>query len=109
MSVRIGLRDEVVQVVPIQSFGAKQNCSSKHLDRTSTGPGSKQTRRLNSLIDKPVLAILSMCFTFATDEGSSQPTYLRCLIRAFADWIMDKGFDEITSSKRVYGRVCEDA
>ena len=45
------LGDEVVEVVPIQSFGAKQNCSSKHLDRTSTGPVPEQIRRLNSLID----------------------------------------------------------
>ena len=40
---------EVVQVGPIQMFGPKQNYSSKHLDRTSTGPGSEQLRRLNSL------------------------------------------------------------
>ena len=32
-------------------FGPKQNYSSKHLDRTSTGPGSEQLRRLNSLLD----------------------------------------------------------
>ena len=43
------LFDEVVQVVPTQSFGAKQNCSSKHLDQNSTGPGSEQIYRLNSL------------------------------------------------------------
>ena len=42
---------EVVQVGPIQMFGLKQNYSSKHLDRTSTGPGSEQLRRLNSLFD----------------------------------------------------------
>ena len=41
---------EVVQVGPIQMFGPKQNYSSKHLDRTSTGPGSEQLRRLNSLL-----------------------------------------------------------
>ena len=41
---------EVVQVRPIQMFGPKQNYSSKHLDRTSTGPGSEQLRRLNSLL-----------------------------------------------------------
>ena len=35
----------VVQVGPIQMFGPKQNYSSKHLDRTSTGPGSEQLRR----------------------------------------------------------------
>ena len=40
---------EVVQVGPTQMFGPKQNYSSKHLDRTSTGPGSEQLRRLNSL------------------------------------------------------------
>ena len=40
---------EVVQVGPIQMFGPKQNYSSKHLDRTRTGPGSEQLRRLNSL------------------------------------------------------------
>ena len=39
----------MVQVVPIQSFGLEQNCSSKHLDRSSTGPGSEQICRLNSL------------------------------------------------------------
>ena len=44
------LGDEVVKVGPIESFGTKQNCSSKHLDRTSTGPGSEQIRRLNSLL-----------------------------------------------------------
>ena len=43
------LGDEVVQVVPIQSFVAKQNCSSKHLDRTSNGPGLEQILCLNSL------------------------------------------------------------
>ena len=42
---------EVVQVGPIQMFGPKQNYSSKHLDRTSTGPGSEQLPRLNSLLD----------------------------------------------------------
>ena len=42
---------EVVQVRPIQMFGPKQNYSSKRLDRTSTGPGSEQMRRLNSLLD----------------------------------------------------------
>ena len=42
---------EVVQVGPIQMFGPKQNYLSKHLDRTSTGPGSEQLPRLNSLID----------------------------------------------------------
>ena len=31
-------------------FGQKQNYSSKHLDRTSTGPGSEQLRRLNSIL-----------------------------------------------------------
>ena len=41
---------EVVQVGLIQMFGPKQNYSSKHLDRTSTGPGSEQLRRLNSLL-----------------------------------------------------------
>ena len=30
-------------------FGPKQNYSSKHLDRTSTGPGAEQLRRLNSI------------------------------------------------------------
>ena len=45
------LGDEVVQVVLIQSFGAEQRCSSKHLDRTSTSPGSELIHRLNSLID----------------------------------------------------------
>ena len=47
------LGDVVVQVGPIQSFGTKQNCLSKHLDRTSTGPGSEQICRLNSLLDLP--------------------------------------------------------
>ena len=46
------LGDEVVQVGPLQSFGTKQYCSSKHLDRTSTGPGSEQIRRLNSLLNR---------------------------------------------------------
>ena len=32
-------------------FGPKQNYSSKHLDRTSTGPGLEQLRCLNSLLD----------------------------------------------------------
>ena len=41
---------EVVQSGPIQMFGPKQNYSSKHLDRTSTGPGSEQLRCLNSLL-----------------------------------------------------------
>ena len=41
---------EVVQVGTIQMFGAKQNYSSKHLDGTSTGPGSEQLRRLNGLL-----------------------------------------------------------
>ena len=41
---------EVVQVGAIQMFGPKQNYSSKHLDRTSTGPGSEQLRRLHSLL-----------------------------------------------------------
>ena len=40
----------MVQVVLIQSFLAKQNCLSKHLDRTSTGPGLEQIHRLNSLL-----------------------------------------------------------
>ena len=31
-------------------FGPKQNYSSKHLDQTSTGPGSEQLRHLNSLL-----------------------------------------------------------
>ena len=44
---------EVVQVGPIQMSGPKQNYSSKHLDRISTGPGSEQLRRLNSLLKKP--------------------------------------------------------
>ena len=43
------LGDEVVQVVPIQRFGAKQNCSSRHLDRTSTCHGSEQIHP-NSLL-----------------------------------------------------------
>ena len=42
---------EVVQVGPIQMFRPNQNYSSKHLDRTSTGPGSEQLHRLNSLSD----------------------------------------------------------
>ena len=27
-------------------------CSSKHLDRTRSGPGSEQIRRVNSILDK---------------------------------------------------------
>ena len=48
---------EVVQVGPIQMFGPKQNYSSKHLDRTSTGPGSEQLRRLNSLFEKVIFIV----------------------------------------------------
>ena len=49
------LGDEVVQVLPIQSFGAKQNCSSKHLKPNQyrswigTNPSSKQPIRKNSI------------------------------------------------------------
>ena len=49
----------MVQVVQTQSFGAKKNCSSKHLDQTSTGPGSEQIRRLNSLLFLPPVHILA--------------------------------------------------
>ena len=46
---------EVVQVGPIQMLiGPKQNYSSKHLDRTSTGPGSEQLRHLNSILDPSI-------------------------------------------------------
>ena len=31
-------------------------CSSKHLDRTRSGPGSEQIRRVNSISDKIYLA-----------------------------------------------------
>ena len=54
---RIGTRfglDQVLgyvpgQVGPFQNFGANQMCSSKHLDRTRSGPGSEQIRRVNSI------------------------------------------------------------
>ena len=42
----------MVQVVPIQSYGLEQNWSSEHLDLSSTGPGSEQIHRLNSLLEK---------------------------------------------------------
>ena len=42
----------MVQVGPIQMFGPKQNYLSEHLDRTSTGPGSEQLCRLNSLLGR---------------------------------------------------------
>ena len=61
------LSAEVVQVGPIQMFGPKQNYSSKHLDRTSTGPGSEQLRRLNNLKDADQLrGKLISTFAFAT-------------------------------------------
>ena len=43
----------VGQVGPFQNFGANQMCSSKHLDRTRSGPGSEQIRRVNSILQVP--------------------------------------------------------
>ena len=57
---------EVVQVGPIQMFGPKQNYSSKHLDRTSTGPGSEQLRCLNSLLDYLFILKVKVSKTFET-------------------------------------------
>ena len=37
------------QVGPFQNFGANPMCLSKHLDRTRSGPGSEQIRRVNSI------------------------------------------------------------
>ena len=41
---------EVVQIGPIQMLG--QIICLNILDRTSTGPGSEQLRRLNSLLER---------------------------------------------------------
>ena len=52
---------EVVQVGPIQMFGPKQNYSSKHMDRTSTDPGSEQLRRLNRLLENSMIWVITAC------------------------------------------------
>ena len=81
---RIGTRfgpDQVLgyvpgQVGPFKNFGANQMCSSKHLDRTRSGPGSEQIRRVNSILYNLARSPLSKIF----DNDTSHDFYATNLL-----------------------------